>query len=168
MIEITAKLAAGAPGEVHGQLRLPFELRQKRWLFAALVSGEDVAVKLARGASLRGGDRLLASDGRVIEVIAAVEPLVHVECATSSELARVAYHLGNRHVPVQIGDGFLRFGENHVLEEMLCGLGAKLTIVEAPFEPESGAYAGTHSHDDHSENRAGRIHEFGRSERSDG
>jgi len=168
MIEITAKLAAGAPGEVQGQLRLPFELRQKRWLFAALVSGEEVAVKLARGASLRGGDRLLASAGRVIEVIAAVERLVHVECTTASALAQAAYHLGNRHVPVQIGDRFLRFGENHVLEEMLRGLGAKLTIVEAPFEPESGAYSGAHSHDDHADKRRGRIHEFGGPERSDG
>ncbi len=168
MIEITAKLPPGAPGEVQGQLRLPFELRQKRWLFAALVSGEEVALKLARGASLRGGDRLLASDDRVIEVIAAVERLVHVDCATASALVRVAYHLGNRHVPVQVGDGYLRLSENHVLENMLRGLGAKLTIVEAPFEPESGAYAGAHSHDDHADNRAGRIHEFGPLERSEG
>jgi urease accessory protein len=168
MIDLTAKLPFGAPGEVQGQLLLPFELRQKRWLFAALVSGEEVAVKLARGATLRGGDRLLASDGRVIAVIAAVERLVHVECATACALAQAAYHLGNRHVAVQIGDGFLRLGENHVLEEMLRGLGATLTIVEAPFEPEAGAYSGTHSHDDPSENHPGRIHEFGTPERSDG
>ena len=168
MIEITAKLPAGAPGEVQGQLRLPFELRQKRWLFAALVTGEEVALRLPRGASLRGGDRLLAADGRVIEVIAAAEHVVHVECATATELARVAYHLGNRHVPVQIGDRFLRFGENPVLEEMLRGLGAKLTIIEAPFEPESGAYSSAHSQDDHADIRRGRLHELGGSERSDG
>ena len=168
MIELTAKLPADAPGEVQGQLRLPFELRQKRQLFAVLASGEEVAVKLARGASLRGGDRLLASDGRVIEVIAALERLIHVECATASALAQAAYHLGNRHVAVQVGDGFLRFGENHVLEEMLRGLGAKLTIIEAPFEPEAGAYSGTHSHDARRENHGGRIHEFGGPERSDG
>lgn len=167
MIEITAKLPAGAPGEVQGQLRLPFELRQKRWLFAALVSGEEAAVKLARGASLRGGDRLLAADGRVIEVIAMVERVVHVECKTACDLARVAYHLGNRHVPVQVGDGFLRLGENHVLENMLRGLGATLTIIDAPFEPESGAYGSAHSHDDPSENHPGRIHEFATPERSD-
>jgi urease accessory protein len=168
MIELTIKLSAGAPGEVQGQLRLPFELRQKRWLFAALVTGEEVALRLPRGASLRGGDRLLAADGRVIEVIAAVERLVHVECATASALARAAYHLGNRHVPVQIGDRFLRFGENHVLEEMLRGLGAELTIIDAPFEPESGAYSSAHSHDDHADKRGGRLHELGGPERSDG
>ena len=161
MIELTAILPSAAPGEVRGQLRLPFELRQKRWLFAALASGEDVAVKLPRGTTLRGGDLLLASDGRVIEVIAAAERVVHVECATSSELARVAYHLGSRHVALQIGDGFLRLGENHVLEDLLRRLGAKLTIIEAPFEPESGAYSGAHSHEGASETRAGRIHEFG-------
>jgi urease accessory protein len=168
MIELTTKLSGGAPGDVQGQLRLPFELRQKRWLFAALVTGEEVALRLPRGASLRSGDRLLAADGRVIEVIAAVERLVHVECTTASALAQAAYHLGNRHVPVQIGDRFLRFGENHVLEEMLRGLGAKLTIIEAPFEPESGAYSSAHLHTDHTDKGRGRLHELGGSERSDG
>jgi len=168
MTMLTAKLASGAQGEVQDQLLLVFELRQKRLFFAALVSGEEVALKLPRGATLRGGDLLLASDGRVIEVIAAAERVVHVECSTPSELARVAYHLGNRHVPVQVGDGFLRIGENHVLEEMLRGLGAELTIIEAPFEPESGAYAaGAHAQADHSAIRSGRIHEFGGSQRSD-
>jgi urease accessory protein len=164
MIELTTKLAVGAPGEVCGQLRLPFELRQKRWLFATLASHEEVAVKLPRGTTLRGGDLLLASDGRIIEVIAAPERVVQVECATACELARVAYHLGNRHVPLQVGDGFLRLAEDSVLEDLLRRLGAKLTIIDAPFEPESGAYSGAHSHDDHAENRAGRIHEFGRPE----
>jgi urease accessory protein len=155
MIEITAKLVSAARDQVRGQLLLPFELRQKRWLFAALASGEEVALKLPRGATLRGGDLLLASDGRVIEVIAAPERVVHVECATTSDLARVAYHLGNRHVPLQVGDGFLRLSENHVLEDLLRRLGAKLTIIDAPFEPESGAYSSSHSHDDGNENRAG-------------
>jgi urease accessory protein len=168
MMEITAKLAPGTRNEVHGQLLLPFELRQKRWLFTALVSGEAVALKLPRGATLRGGDLLLASDGRVIEVVAAPERIVHVECASTSELARLAYHLGNRHVPVQVGDGFLRLSENHVLAEMLRGLGAKPSIIEAPFEPESGAYGGAHTQDDHSEHHQGRIHEFGSPERTDG
>ena len=161
MIEITAKLASGARDHVRGQLLLPFELRQKRWLFTKLVSGEKAALKLPRGATLRGGDLLSATDGRVIEVIAAPERVVQVECSTPAELARVAYHLGNRHVAVQVGEGFLRLGENHVLEEMLRGLGAKLTHIEAPFEPETGAYRGAHSHRVNSDNPAARIHEFG-------
>jgi urease accessory protein len=166
MIEITAKLPSAAQSEAQDRLLLPFDQRQKRWLFAALVSGEEVALKLPRGATLRGGDLLLAADGRVVEVIAAPERVVHIECAASSDLARLAYHLGNRHVPVQIGHGFLRISENHVLEEMLRRLGAKLKIIEAPFEPESGAYAGAHGHEDHSEDHAGRIQEFAGPDRS--
>jgi len=164
MLELATKLSRSVQSEIQGQLILPFELRQKRWLFAALKSGEEVAVKLPRGATLRGGDLLLASDGRVIEVVAAPERVVQVECATACELARIAYHLGNRHVPLQVGDGFLRLGENHVLEDLLRRLGAKLTIIDAPFEPESGAYGGAHSQDDHANSRAGRIHEFGQPE----
>ena len=167
MIELTTKLASGAQGDAQDQLLLPFELRRKRWLFAALVSGEDVALKLPRGTTLRGGDRLMATDGRVIEVIAAAERVIHVECATFSELARVAYHLGNRHVPVQVGDAYLRVGENHVIESMLRGLGACLSIIEAPFEPESGAYAGAHTDTDHDAIRSSRIHEFADSRRSE-
>ena len=166
MIELTAKLAPRAQGDVQGQLLLPFSLRQKRWLLAALVSGEEAALKLPRGTTLHGGDLLLAADGRVIEVIAAAERVVHVECATPIQLTRVAYHLGNRHVPVQIGNAFLRIGEDHVVEKMLLGLGAKLTLIEAPFEPESGAYAGTHADADHGATRSGRIHEFAESQRS--
>jgi urease accessory protein len=117
---------------------------------------------------LRGGDLLMASDGRVVEVVAAPERIIHCECATAAELARLAYHLGNRHVPVQVGNGFLRLSENHVLEEMLRGLGAKLTIIEAPFEPESGAYHDPHSSAADSEFRQGRIHEFGGPEQTNG
>ncbi len=82
----------------------------------------------------------MASDGRVVEVIAAAERVLHVECASGTELARCAYHLGNRHVPVEVGEGFLRLAEDHVLERMLAGLGAKLSHLTAPFEPEAGAY----------------------------
>lgn len=160
MIEIVAKLAttSARPG---GQLLLPFELRQKSRLRTQLVSGEEVALMLPRGQILRGGDLLQTSDGRVIEVIAATEKVLHVECATPTELARAAYHLGNRHVPVQVGAGFLRLAEDHVLEEMLRGLGATTTSMEAPFEPEAGAYGGGHHH--HATDGLGRgpkIHEY--------
>jgi urease accessory protein len=113
---------------------------------------------LPRGEILRGGDLVTASDGRVIEVIAAPEKLLHVQCAHASDLAKAAYHLGNRHVPVQVGDGFLRLAADHVLEEMLHKLGAKVTHVEAPFEPEAGAYAGGHHQHDEM-GHGGRIHD---------
>jgi urease accessory protein len=110
---------------------------------------------------LRGGDRLAASDGRVIEVVAMPEKVAHVECATRDQLARLAYHLGNRHVLVEIGTDFLRLIEDPVLEEMLRGRGAKITHMETPFEPEAGAYAGAHHRDADEQGNAGtRIHEY--------
>ena len=163
MIEITSKVAQAAGVAVQGQLKLPFELRQKSRLRAQLVSGEEVALMLPRGEILRGGNKLSASDGRVIEVVAAPEKLLHVECASPAELARAAYHLGNRHVAVQVGDGFLRLSEDHVLAEMLRGLGARVTHVEAPFEPEAGAYGGGHHHhSDEPRYRLAKIHEYGK------
>jgi urease accessory protein len=165
MLQIKSKLKAARGAykiEVRGELKLPFEQRQKSRLHARLASGEEVALVLPRGEVLRGGDLVTASDGRVIEVIAAPEKVLHVECASAAGLARAAYHLGNRHVPVQVGEGFLRIAEDHVLEEMLKGLGAKLRHMEAPFEPEAGAYSGGHRHDEMG--HGGRIHEFGEHE----
>jgi urease accessory protein len=155
MIEITAKLKVRRSAyavQVKGTLRLPFEARQKSRLRTRLVSGEEVALALPRGEVLRGGDLVIASDARVIEVVAEPEKLLHIE---SSELARVAYHLGNRHVPVEVGEGYLRIAEDHVLEEMVRKLGARVSHIEAPFEPEGGAYDSTqaHAHDHHHHHR---------------
>ncbi len=124
------------------QLILSFEQRQKSRLRAKLDSGEEVALVLPRGRVLRGGDRVTTTDGRVVEIVGASEKLLHIE---SESLAKVAYHLGNRHVAVQVGEGFLRIAEDHVLEEMLHRLGARVSHVEAPFDPEAGAY-GHHHH----------------------
>jgi urease accessory protein len=160
MVEIKAKLKIPRSAyrlEVKGQLKLPFESRQKSRLRTKLVSGEEVALMLPRGEILRGGDLVTASDGRVIEVLAEPERLLHIE---SDSLARIAYHLGNRHVPVQVGKDFLRIAADHVLEEMLKKLGAKVSEVEAPFEPEAGAYAGGHHQHDEM-GHGGKIHEHG-------
>jgi len=158
MIEIKAKLKIPRTAyklDVKGQLRLPFDSRQKSRLKAKLASGEEVALMLPRGEILRGGDLVTASDGRVIEVVAEAEKLLHIE---SDSLPKAAYHLGNRHVPVQVGEDFLRIAEDHVLEEMLRKLGAKVSHVEAPFEPEAGAYAGgQHQHDEMG--HGGKIHD---------
>jgi urease accessory protein len=101
---------------------------------------------------LRAGERITATDGREFEVACAPEKLLHVE---TEALVKAAYHLGNRHVPVQIGDGFLRIAEDHVLEDMLKKLGARVSHVEAAFEPESGAY----SHQDDERGHGGKIHD---------
>jgi urease accessory protein len=162
MIEIKTKLVASA-NATQAQLKLPFDLRQKSRLRTRLVDGEDAWLLLPRGEILRGGDKLLANDGRVIEVVSESEEVLHIECADATALARAAYHLGNRHVPVQVGDGFLRIATDHVLAEMLKGLGATLTAMRAPFEPEAGAYgghAGGHHHHNDGTGHAGRIHEY--------
>jgi len=147
MIEITRKLdphgdAAKDPSS--GMLRLSFEQRQKSRQRVTLTSGEEMLLTLPRGEVLRGGDRLLASDGRTIEVAAETERVLHVECAGAAALARAAYHLGNRHVRVEIGEGYLRLAPDHVLAAMLVRLGASVNELGAPFEPEGGAYAHEH------------------------
>lgn len=128
------------------RLELPYELRQKSRLRARLASGEEVGLMLARGTVMRGGDVVKTTDGREVEIVAATEKLLHIE---SDRLARVAYHLGNRHVPVQIGAGFVRIAEDHVLEELAHKLGARVSHIEAPFEPEAGAYGGVHGDEHH-------------------
>lgn len=163
MLELQTKLNVrrdAYAAEVGGQLRMPFDARQKTRLRTHLVSGEEVAVMLPRGEILRGGDLLNASDGRIVEVIAEPERVLHITCASTQALMRAAYHLGNRHVAVEVGNAYLRIAVDHVLEDMLTGLGAEVTVLEAPFEPESGAYSGAHRHDD-AAHGGGRIHQYG-------
>ena len=142
------------------ELVLPFELRQKSRLRTRLASGEEMGLFLERGTVLRGGDYLKSNDGRVILVVAAAEKVLKVSCATPQDLTRAAYHLGNRHVPVEVGNGWLRLGADHVLADMLHGLGAKVVEEIASFEPEAGAYGGGHQHGEGG--HAGVIHHFGR------
>jgi urease accessory protein len=145
----------------YGELILPFDLRIRSRLRTHLASGEEAVLRTERGAILRGGECLKSEDGRVVRVSAAPENVMHVTCADQFELTRAAYHLGNRHVPVEIGDGYLRIAADHVLCDMLLGLGAKVEELEAPFEPESGAYGGGHQH--HGDGgHGGKIHQYGK------
>jgi urease accessory protein len=143
-----------------GELLLPFELRQRSRLRAALVSGEELGLFLERGEVLRDGDFLLAEDGRVVRVIAKPERVLDIACGDAEALVRVAYHLGNRHVPVQVGARWLRIADDHVLRQMVERLGATVVAREAAFEPEAGAYATAHSHTT-PPTHGGIIHEFG-------
>ncbi|HVF62578.1 MAG TPA: urease accessory protein UreE [Casimicrobiaceae bacterium] len=138
------------------RLALPFEMRSRSRFRAVLASGDAVGVLLPRGTLLRGGDHVHASDGRIVEIVAAPEALLQATC-TGELQARAAYHLGNRHVAVEVGDGWLRLQVDHVLQTMLEGLGVTVTCVTAPFEPEAGAYAHGHQHGKSSE---ARIHGF--------
>jgi len=144
MRTISNDAPAGSPH--HDTLTLPFDLRQKSRQRARLDSGEEVGLMLARGRVLRGGDRLLASDLRVVLVQAQAEDVSTVPSQDAHALARAAYHLGNRHVPVQIGDGWLRYLHDHVLDDMVRALGLPVAFHHAPFEPEAGAYGHAHGH----------------------
>jgi urease accessory protein len=156
MIELTGRCAPAEHAD--GELLLPFDLRIRSRLRTRLASGEEAVLRTERGAILRGGECLKSGDGRVVRIVAALEKVMHVTCADQFELTRAAYHLGNRHVPVEIGDGYLRIAADHVLGDMLLGLGARVEEREAPFEPESGAYGGGHGHDDEA-GHGGRIHQ---------
>jgi urease accessory protein len=124
---------------------LPFERRQKARQRAVTTLGEEVGLQLPRGAILRGGDLLRAADGTLLEVVAAHEPVSTVFTRNSRQLARVAYHLGNRHVALQVGPGWVRYLADHVLDAMVAQLGLNVLHNDEPFEPEAGAY-GAHSH----------------------
>jgi urease accessory protein len=157
MLVVQTRLAAPAPHDA--ELVLPFELRQKSRLRATVTDGEEIGFFLERGTVLRDGDCLRADDGRVVRIAAAAEDLLEVRCADADGLARAAYHLGNRHTPVQVGPGWLRIASDDVLANMLRGLGATVSNVRAPFEPEAGAYATGHAHSDEAKH-AGIIHDF--------
>lgn len=145
---------------VDAELELPFELRQKSRLRTRVRDGEEIGLFLERGSLLRGGDCLVADDGRVVRVVAAAEALIEVRGADAEALARVAYHLGNRHTRVEVGPGWLRLEADAVLEKMLKGLGAEVTRVHAPFEPEAGAYAGADHRHGAEPRQRGLIHDF--------
>lgn len=154
-------------GPVEFTLSLPFELRQKARLRTVLDSGDEVGLFLPRGSPLRDGDVLEADDGRGIRVVAADETLAEARCPDSAQLARVAYHLGNRHAPVQVGPGWVRFAVDEVLAAMVRGLGAQVRTVVAPFEPEGGAYGSGHHPHAHEAVHRGVIHDFARPRAAD-
>ncbi|PSW21777.1 urease accessory protein UreE [Photobacterium sanctipauli] len=133
-------------------LSLPIHARIKSRLKVTLDDGSDAGLFLPRGKTLRHGDILVSEHGIEVQVRAADEQVSTIYCEDKHLLARVCYHLGNRHVPLQITPEWVRYQHDHVLDDMVEGLGAKVTTEMAPFEPEDGAYGGTqgghsHSHD---------------------
>ncbi len=155
MLELNIKLPPDAQEmpAINGVLMLPFDIRQKSRFRASLTDGTDVGVMVERGSVLRDGDCLSGPDGRTVRVQAAAETVStvsHPDPAGSAPtvLTQAAYHLGNRHVALQIGNGWLRYLHDHVLDDMCRQLGLRVKTEQAPFEPESGAYrAHSHSHE---------------------
>ncbi|MEM7507293.1 MAG: urease accessory protein UreE [Pseudomonadota bacterium] len=138
----------GAAGET---LRLPYQDRYCRRGVLALETGEEILLDLAQATELADGDALELDDGLRVTICAVAEPLADVR----GDLARLAWHIGNRHTPCEVQANRLLIQRDHVLEEMLRGLGAEVTHVDAPFQPEGGAYGygrthgHSHSHDPH-------------------
>ncbi len=157
MLNLTKRLSARdlAPALLKraATLTLDWDTRQKSRFGAQLDDGREVAVILPRGTVLRGGDGLVAEDGSVVRVIAAPQPVLQVRhCqahGTPFDLLRAAYHLGNRHVPLELQPDLLQFEPDAVLAEMLRHQHLIVSEALAPFEPEAGAYGGGHHHHGH-------------------
>ncbi len=144
MLKVTERLAGQDDAQVF--LTLPYEERKKFRLRTILDNGQEIGLQLDRQGVLRGGDCLRAEDGTVIQVRAGDEAVSSVVCDDPLTMAKASYHLGNRHVPLQINKGRLCYQQDHVLDDMVRHLGLSVKHEIAPFEPESGAY---HEHGDH-------------------
>ena len=136
--------ASTAP--VVDRVTLAAEDRHRRRLVMTGEAGTRFLLDLPQAAMLRDGDGLVLDDGSIVRVVGKREPLVEIAAASAAARLRIAWHIGNRHVDVQVVGDRLRIRRDHVLEAMLVGLGAQLTPIEAPFDPEPGAYA--HGPDD--------------------
>ena len=141
MRAIAIQKAGSWSGVTADSVVLDYDDRHRRRLAMTGTRGIGFLLDLPEAAELRNGDALVLGDGRLIEVIAAPEPLLEIRCADALHLARVAWHLGNRHLPTQIMGKGLRIRRDHVIEAMVKGLGARVIEIEAPFDPEGGAYA---------------------------
>jgi urease accessory protein len=133
-------------------LILPHAQRQVQQGFLFGVKGTCIELDFAEGVRLRTDDALLLDDGSLVEVVAEPEPLIEARSADLPSLARLAWHLGDRHVPIQVLERRLRLKRDPAIEALLTNLGAKVVAIDAPFEPEGGAYAAAadeHHHDHH-------------------
>lgn len=128
-----------------GVIALDFDHRHRRRIVLTMEGGE-LLVDLAQAVRLRHGDGLLLDGGGVVRIVAAAEALLEIHTHDPAELTRIAWHLGNRHLPVQLLGDRIRIRADHVIADMVQGLGGHVDPVEAPFDAEAGAYAGGHSH----------------------
>jgi urease accessory protein len=127
--------------------------RHRRRILLRTEAARDLLLDLPHAVRLRHNDGLLLDDGAVVRVVARPEALLDIHAHDDASLIRIAWHLGNRHLPVQLLDGHIRIRADHVIAEMVELLGGHVEAVDAPFDPEAGAYAGGHQHshdDDHS------------------
>lgn len=147
MLRASSVIAAGDwSGEPADSVVLDYDGRHRRRVAMKAVRGLEFLLDLDEALLLRGGDGLKLEDGRVVEVVAAPEPLAEIRAAEPAALVRIAWHLGNRHLATELTRKALRIRRDAVIEEMARGLGAVVLAIEAPFNPEGGAYAKGHAH----------------------
>jgi urease accessory protein len=149
MRAIAIKAAANWSGEAADSVVLDYDDRHRRRMAMTAAQGTAFLLDLPAVTELRGGDALVLEDGRLIKIVAAPEPLLEIRCVDPLHLARVAWHLGNRHLPTQLLNLALRIRRDHVIAEMALQLGAEVVEIEAPFDPEGGAYASPASNNGH-------------------
>lgn len=151
MLRATEVIAKGDwKGEAADTVVLDFDDRHRRRISMEAVGGLTFLLDLPEAIALRTGDAMKLEDGRFVEIIGASEPLSEIRAENPEHLLRLAWHLGNRHLPVQIAAGRLRIRRDHVIEAMIAGLGGKTRSIEAAFDPEGGAYLqSSHGHHDH-------------------
>lgn len=151
MINLIKKLTEKMPE--HATLTLPLASRVKSRLRAILDDGREAGLFLERGQVLQDGDLLASEDNIIVRIIAANENVSTVRCDDAWLMARACYHLGNRHVALQINPGRIQYLHDHVLDDMLIGLGLAVHVENIPFEPEAGAYGSNvssgHDHGHH-------------------
>lgn len=149
MSRATSYFRAGtAPGIAVDRAVLPHHERHFRRRLIKLENGDDILVDLPAAIAFETGDMLICEDGRLIEIIAADEDLLEITAANRQALLELAWHLGNRHLPAQLDPERILIADDHVIRDMLHGLGANVTAIRAPFLPARGAYhAHDHSHD---------------------
>lgn len=159
------RIPAGAwpRAKSEGSITLAFDDRFRRRIKLATDQGHDLLLDLERAERLEDGDGLKLEDGGFIEVRAAEEELLEIACADAKALARMAWHLGNRHLAAEVLGGALRIRPDHVIEDMALGLGAKVRRLRAPFRPEGGAYARTSTSHSHSHGHHHHGHDHGHS-----
>jgi urease accessory protein len=145
-----AVLAAGTWNALRAadSVLLDHDHRHRRRITLRTEAGADLLLDLPQAARLRDGDGLALEGGGVVRVRAKPEPLLEIRTSDETTLLRIAWHLGNRHLPVQVSDKRLRIGTDHVIADLVVQLGGTVEEIEAPFDPEAGAYAGGHRHDD--------------------
>ena len=136
------------------QVLIDFDRRHRRRIRLTTEGGHEILLDLPRAARLRHDDGLVLNTGGIVRVLARPEQLLDIHVHDAATLVRIAWHLGNRHLPVQLLESHIRIRTDHVIREMVERLGGHVEPIEAPFDPEAGAYAGGHDHspdhdDDH-------------------